>query len=50
MIERVKKTLGERVEDVRTTHRLTDSPACLALAEPDAGPDPAAMATAPIPK
>jgi len=37
VIERVKKTLGERVEDVRTTHRLTDSPACLALGEADVG-------------
>jgi len=37
VIERVKKALGERVEDVRTTHRLTDSPACLALGEADVG-------------
>lgn len=29
LVERVKKTLDERVKDVRVTHRLTDSPACL---------------------
>ncbi|NQY26649.1 MAG: molecular chaperone HtpG [Piscirickettsiaceae bacterium] len=29
LIERVKKTLGDKVKDVRITHRLTDSPACL---------------------
>jgi molecular chaperone HtpG len=29
VVERVKKTLGEQVKDVRITHRLTDSPACL---------------------
>mgnify|MGYP003145592945 FL=1 len=29
LVERVKKTLDEKVKDVRITHRLTDSPACL---------------------
>jgi molecular chaperone HtpG len=28
-IERIKTSLGETVKDVRVTHRLTDSPACL---------------------
>ena len=28
-IERIRKSLGDRVKDVRTTRRLTDSPACL---------------------
>jgi molecular chaperone HtpG len=29
LVEKIKTTLGERVKDVRVTHRLTDSPACL---------------------
>ncbi len=29
LVERIKQTLGEQVKDVRVTHRLTDSPACL---------------------
>ncbi|MCX7185945.1 MAG: molecular chaperone HtpG [Methylophilales bacterium] len=29
LLERIKRTLGEQVKDVRVTHRLTDSPACL---------------------
>ena len=29
LVERIKNTLGEQVKDVRVTHRLTDSPACL---------------------
>lgn len=29
LTEQVKATLGERVKEVRITHRLTDSPACL---------------------
>jgi len=28
-VEKIKKSLGERVSDVRLSHRLTDSPACL---------------------
>jgi molecular chaperone HtpG len=29
LVERVKKNLDDKVKDVRITHRLTDSPACL---------------------
>lgn len=29
VVEHMKKVLGERVKDVRVTHRLTDSPSCL---------------------
>lgn len=29
LVEKIKSTLGEQVKDVRVTHRLTDSPACL---------------------
>jgi len=32
-IERVKTSLGDTVKDVRITHRLTDSPACLVADE-----------------
>ncbi len=35
LVERIKSTLGERVKDVRVTHRLTDSPACLVTGEAD---------------
>ena len=35
LVERVKATLGDRVKDVRVTHRLTDSPACLVTGEGD---------------
>ena len=35
LAERIKTTLGERVKDVRVTHRLTDSPACLVTGEGD---------------
>ncbi|MBF0424377.1 MAG: molecular chaperone HtpG [Magnetococcales bacterium] len=34
-VEKVKKVLGETVKDVRMTHRLTDSPACLVGEEYD---------------
>jgi molecular chaperone HtpG len=34
-IERMRKSLGERVKDVRATRRLTDSPACLVADEHD---------------
>jgi molecular chaperone HtpG len=37
LIERVKKTLGERVKDVRVTLRLTASPACLVADAHDPG-------------
>jgi molecular chaperone HtpG len=33
MIDRLKKALGDRVQDVRVTTRLTDSPACIVLNE-----------------
>jgi len=29
LVEKIKQTLGSQVKDVRVTHRLTDSPACL---------------------
>jgi molecular chaperone HtpG len=35
LLERIQKTLGERVKDVRVSHRLTDSPACLVTGEGD---------------
>ena len=38
LVERLKALLGDRVEDVRTTRRLTESPACLVV--PDDGIDP----------
>ena len=33
LLEKIKASLGERVKDVRVTHRLTDSPACLVVDE-----------------
>jgi molecular chaperone HtpG len=35
LIERIKTALGEQVKDVRITHRLTSSPACLVADEHD---------------
>ncbi len=35
LVERIKASLGERVKDVRVTHRLTESPACLVADEHD---------------
>ncbi len=35
LIERVKTSLGDTVKEVRVTHRLTDSPACLVAGEHD---------------
>lgn len=35
LLDKVKGTLGDRVKDVRTTFRLTDSPACLVNDEYD---------------
>ena len=35
LVEKIKTTLGEQVKDVRVTHRLTDSPACLVASEHD---------------
>ena len=37
IVERIKKSLGEKVNDVRVTHRLVESPACLVLGEHDMG-------------
>lgn len=37
LVERIKEIMGETVEDVRITHRLTDSPACLVVGEADMG-------------
>ena len=37
VIEKVKKVLEEKSSDVRITHRLTDSPACLVLGDNDMG-------------
>jgi molecular chaperone HtpG len=35
LVTRVKENLGEQVKDVRITHRLTDSPACLVVDDQD---------------
>jgi len=35
LLGRIKSSLGERVKDVRVTHRLTESPACLVADEHD---------------
>jgi molecular chaperone HtpG len=35
VIERVKKSLGDRISDARMSQRLTDSPSCLVLNEQD---------------
>ena len=37
LVERLQGVLSERVENVRVTHRLTDSPACLVVGEQDMG-------------
>ena len=37
LVERVKEALGDKVNEVRTTHRLTDSPACLVVNEHEMG-------------
>jgi molecular chaperone HtpG len=37
LVERLKAALGEQVADVRVSHRLTDSPAILAIGEADLG-------------
>ena len=37
LVARIKELLGERVKEVRLTHRLTDSPACLAIDDNDMG-------------
>ncbi|MDN5872074.1 MAG: molecular chaperone HtpG, partial [Nitrococcus sp.] len=37
LVERLREKLGERVSDVRVSHRLTDSPACLVVGEHELG-------------
>ena len=37
LVERIKKVLDDRVNEVRVTHRLIDSAACLAIGEEDMG-------------
>jgi len=37
LLERIKTALGDRVQEVRVTNRLTDSPACLVVADYDMG-------------
>jgi len=37
LIEKIKTALGEKVKDVRVTHRLTDSPSCVVADEQDMG-------------
>ena len=37
LVERLKKLFGDQVADVRVSHRLTDSPAILAIGEQDLG-------------
>lgn len=37
LLEKIKTSLGDRVKEVRVTHRLTDSPACLVSDDHDMG-------------
>ena len=37
LVERITSQLGDKVQEVRVTHRLTDSPSCLAVANDDMG-------------
>lgn len=37
LLDRVSKSLGDRIKEARISHRLTDSPACLALSDDDMG-------------
>ena len=37
LLDRIKAALAEQVSEVRVTHRLTDSPACLAVGEYEMG-------------
>lgn len=43
LTEKIQKTLDKRVKEVRVTHRLTDSPACLVSDEHDIGGNMARM-------
>jgi len=35
LVEKIKESLGDKVAEVKVTHRLTDSPACLVVGEND---------------
>ncbi len=37
LLEKLKTALGEKIKDVRITHRLTDSPSCIVADEHDMG-------------
>jgi molecular chaperone HtpG len=37
LVERLKQTLGDKVKEVRVSHRLTESPSCLVADEHDLG-------------
>jgi len=37
LLDKIKATLGDKVKDVRVTHRLTDSPSCIVADEHDLG-------------
>jgi len=37
LLEKIKTTLGDKIKDVRVTHRLTDSPSCIVADEHDLG-------------
>ena len=37
LLEKIKTTLGEKIKDVRISHRLTDSPSCLIADDHDMG-------------
>jgi molecular chaperone HtpG len=37
LVERIKDVMGDQVEEVRLTHRLTDSPSCLVVGDDDMG-------------
>ena len=37
LLEKIKTALGDKIKDVRVTHRLTDSPSCIVADEHDLG-------------
>jgi molecular chaperone HtpG len=37
LVKRITAAMGDKIEEVRITHRLTDSPACLVVGENDMG-------------
>ena len=37
LLEKIKASLGEKIKEVRVTHRLTDSPSCIVADENDMG-------------